>query len=94
MSSDDINLPKDKCSTCGEMKVKVFKTYHSASYTKTDEKSGQDRKLVKRRKKYVDDADRMWHGKRCPDCYIGSRSTHGKSKTQAEIEELKKLLEE
>ena len=94
MSNDEINLPKSKCDSCKQMLVKEFKFYHKASYKKVDEKSGTERKLEKRRKKYVDDTGRLWHGKVCPDCSMNKRLARNTAKSEAVKEELKKILEE
>jgi hypothetical protein len=94
MSNDEVNLPKDICSECTKPKVKVFKMFHSASYKKTDEKSGNERALKKRRRKYSDETGRLWHGKICPDCSMIKRSQKNSDRTESQKEELKKLLDE
>ncbi len=58
-NSDHTQHPIDKCSSCQKDIVKIFKLFHKATC------NGD---TTKKRRKYVDETGRLWHGTRCPDC--------------------------
>lgn len=53
------NEAKVTCKSCNQDRVKKFLKYHKAP---TADNS------TKRRKKFVDESGRMWHGTKCPEC--------------------------
>ncbi len=80
MSTDNpISQPTDKCSACEKDIVKVFTKMHKAS-------AAGD--TSKRRRKFMDETGRLWHGTRCPDCAAKWR----KDRAAAMADELKAAL--
>ena len=86
MSSVDPNLinPTDICSVCQKLVAKIFTKFHKAGTASES----------KKRRKYVDETGRLWHGTKCPECSVKWRKDRAQKQAALKQAELKKKLEE
>ncbi len=82
---DNIDNPSKQCSACSKQVVHKFHRFH---------KSAANGDTTKKRRKYMDETGRLWHGTKCPECAAKWRKDRA-AQTEADKQEaLKKELEQ